>query len=544
MVSIQRLVALLILCTALLCLPLRAEANRTVRVGVYQNPPGVSILENGKVQGFYIDILEETASEEGWQLLYVPGNWADGLARLESNEIDLLVAIAHTQERSKKYQFTRETVFSNWGQVYTRNAEIQSILHLEKRKVAGMKNDIYTIRFVELMNSFNIPFTLVETDEYRDIFKQIANGTVDAGVISRANAKAMEQDFDLFRSPIVCCPMEIRYATLKGRNLEILDGLDRHIGQMRKNKESLYYRSLERWFGGEGKREFPAWLIWALAVISGAAVLLSVGIFILRRQARLIAEKLEQSYADKRAMEVKMLAASKLATIGEVATGVAHELNQPLTYISTFTQNMEVSLQNNTLDIERIKKRIGTVNEQFRRIDEIIRHLQTFGRKDETIGGNSMQPIHLSEVVDKTLLFLGERIRLRNIALEKNYAEGVPKIAGNMTRLEQIFINFFQNAIHALANRERATITITIKHLPESHKVQVQFTDNGMGMEPEVRKKIFEPFFTTKGIGEGTGLGLSIVYGIVQEHGGSINCISEPGIGTTFALLFPEKNDA
>jgi C4-dicarboxylate-specific signal transduction histidine kinase len=337
--------------------------------------------------------------------------------------------------------------------------------------------------------------------------------------------------------------MEIRYATLKGRNGDILDGLDRQIGLMRKDKESLYYRSLEQWFGNEAKREFPDWLIWALAIITGAAIVLAVGLFILRRQARLIEEKLEQSYADKREMEVKMLAASKLATIGEVATGVAHELNQPLTYISTFTQNMEVSLQNNTLDLERIKRRIGTVNEQFRRIDEIIRHLQTFGRKDETIGGNSMQSIQLAEVVEKTLLFLGERIRLRNIMLEKNFAANVPPIAGNMTRLEQIFINFFQNAIHALANTEHAAITITIEYLEENQKVQVQFTDNGMGMEPAVRKKIFEPFFTTKGIGEGTGLGLSIVYGIVQEHGGSVTCISEPGIGTTFALLFPVKVD-
>jgi signal transduction histidine kinase len=520
-----------------------AESARMFRVGVYQNPPGVSLDEQGKAQGFYIDILEETAAAEGWQVQYIAGTWADNLGRLESGEIDLLVAIAHTQERTKKFQFTRETVFSNWGQVYARNAEVQSILNLEKRKIAGMKDDIYTIRFVELMNSFNIPFTLVETDAYRDIFKLIADGTVDAGVISRANAKAMEQDYDLFRTPIVCCPMEIRYATLKGRNGDILDGLDRQIGLMRKDKESLYYRSLEQWFGNEAKREFPDWLIWALAIITGAAIVLAVGLFILRRQARLIEEKLEQSYADKREMEVKMLAASKLATIGEVATGVAHELNQPLTYISTFTQNMEVSLQNNTLDLERIKRRIGTVNEQFRRIDEIIRHLQTFGRKDETIGGNSMQSIQLAEVVEKTLLFLGERIRLRNIMLEKNFAANVPPIAGNMTRLEQIFINFFQNAIHALANTEHAAITITIEYLEENQKVQVQFTDNGMGMEPAVRKKIFEPFFTTKGIGEGTGLGLSIVYGIVQEHGGSVTCISEPGIGTTFALLFPVKVD-
>ncbi|MEO5341400.1 MAG: transporter substrate-binding domain-containing protein [Magnetococcus sp. MYC-9] len=538
----MRMLSALVLAVSLL-VPLLADAGRDVRVGVYQNRPGVFMTEDGQVNGFYIDLLEETASRENWQLHYVPGTWPEGLARMESGEIDLLVAIAHTLDRTRKFDFTRETVFSNWGQVYVRSPEIQSILHLEGRKVAGLKGDIYTMRFTDLMDSFHISHQLIETAEYTDVMRLIADGLVDAGVISRSNGVTVEKNYNVFRSPIVCCPVEIRYATLKGKNPDLLESLDRAVALMKTDKGSLYYRSLEQWFGGGAKDKLPAWLVWALAITSGVALLLAVGVLILRRQRRLIEAKLEGSYAEQRSLEVKMLAASKLATIGEVATGVAHELNQPLTYISTFTQNLEISLQNDSLNIERMKKRIVTVNEQFRRIDEIIRHLQTFGRKDDTIGANNAQTIYLAEVVEKTLLFLGERIRLRNITLEKLFDEHVPPIAGNMTRLEQIFINFFQNAIHALAGREDATITIAISHLPDSHKVQVQFTDNGTGMPPDVRKKIFEPFFTTKGIGEGTGLGLSIVYGIVQEHGGSITCLSEPGQGTTFALLFPEKTE-
>ncbi|MEO5363243.1 MAG: transporter substrate-binding domain-containing protein [Magnetococcus sp. DMHC-8] len=531
----------LMLLTACLLCPWLAEAGRDVRVGVYQNRPGVFMDEGGEARGFYIDILEEVAAREGWRLDYVPGTWSEGLAHLDSGTIDILVAIAHTPERVKKYAFTRETVFSNWGQVYVRTPDIQSILQLEGRKIAGLKDDIYTIRFVELMKSFNISHRLVETTEYREVLRLIAYGAVDAGVLSRSNAQIIEGEYDVFRSPIVCCPVEIRYAALHGRNQDLLDALDRNVQVLRADKSSLYYRSMERWFGSQGKEGFPTWLLWVLAVVTGVTVLLTAGVIMLRRQRRLIEAKLEVSYNNQRAMEIKMLAASKLATIGEVATGVAHELNQPLTYISTFTQNLEVALQSDTVNLERIKKRIVTVNEQFRRIDEIIRHLQTFGRKEDTIGSANTQDIRLSEVVEKTLLFLGERIRLRNITLDKQFDPRVPLIQGNMTRLEQIFINFFQNAIHALAGRDNATITIAIHYLPDSQKVQVQFTDNGTGMEPEVRKKIFEPFFTTKGVGEGTGLGLSIVYGIVQEHGGSITCISELGLGTTFALLFPEK---
>ena len=263
----------------------------------------------------------------------------------------------------------------------------------------------------------------------------------------------------------------------------------------------------------------------------------------LNTMANTLASLIERYRQDKSLhdMQVNMLAASKLATLGEVATGVAHEMNQPLTYISTFTQNLETALQNDAVDLDRIKKRIGTVNAQLQRIDVIIRHLQTFGRKDEDLGAGNMKPVNVVNIVENTLLFLGERLRLHNIALEKKFSAGVPAIAGHMNRLEQLFINFFQNAIQALSAKDNAMITVAIAHLSAQNKIQVKFSDNGVGMEPAVREKIFEPFFTTKGIGEGTGLGLAIVYGIVQEHGGTIICESEIDKGTTFTLEFPQS---
>lgn len=516
-----------------------AEAGQTVRVGVYQNRPGVFVTEEGNVVGFYIDVLEETARQEDWQLAYVPGTLAEGLDHLEKGSIDLLVAIAYTQARTEKYDFTHETVFSNWGQVYVQNPDIQSLLDLRGKKIAGLKGDIYTIRFGTLLEGFDIPHQWIQTSEYGEVLELIVAGTVDAGIVSRSNGMVIEKDYKVFRSPIVCCPMEIRYAALKGQHRDLLDAMDRILVQLKRDQTSVYYRAMEHWFGRAPKETFPVWVLWALAILMGVAILLVVGIVMLRHQRRMIEEKLETSYTAQRAMEVKMLAASKLATIGEVATGVAHELNQPLTYISTFTQNLEMSLQEDTLNLERIKRRIGTVNEQFQRIDDIIRHLQTFGRKDEMVGESRASPLQVADVIGKTQLFLGERIRMRNITLEERFEAQCPPILGHVNRLEQVFINFFQNAIHALADTADARIIVSVGHLSEEGNVQVQFSDNGAGMEPAVREKIFEPFFTTKGVGEGTGLGLSIVHGIVQEHGGTIVCTSEPGQGTTFTLLFP-----
>lgn len=184
-------------------------------------------------------------------------------------------------------------------------------------------------------------------------------------------------------------------------------------------------------------------------------------------------------------MQVKMLATSKLALIGEVATGVAHEINQPLTFISFCLQRLDMELQRGSISLDTAKSKyksigeieqvVNTSNEQIQRIDDIIRHLQTFGRNDEMIDGStSIENIELQTVVENTLLFLEERIRLRNIKLIKNFTS-VPPVHGKMTKLEQIFVNLFQNAIHALQDQKNGIITVTIDYLKaensKSHSV-------------------------------------------------------------------------
>ena len=527
----------------ILLVPSVHAVEREIRVGIYQNRPGVFWENPEKIKGFYVEMLEYAAQKEGWNIHYVPGSWSQGLDRLNKGDIDLLLAIAYTQEREKRYSFTKETVFSNWGQVYVKDLKIQSLLNLKDRTVAGMKEDIYTVRFSQLLKNFDISFTLVETSEYATVIQKVADGSVDAGVVSRSNGLTIEKEYDLFRSPIVCCPMEIRYATKKGTNQDLLDKLDIHVRTLKQESDSLYYTAMARWFGtGVEEKNLPAWLLWILIGISGTALLLGVGIVILGRQRTIIEQKLAATYDEKRSMEIKMFASSKLATLGEVATGVAHEINQPMTYISAFTQNLEQNLKKGTVNMERLKGRIGTVNQQIVRIDGIIRHLQTFGRSDtnEEIG-KIQERVKIEQIIENTLMFLGERLRLKNIVLEKHFDANVPPISGRINRLEQVFINFFQNAIHALATKQDAKIVLSVRHLKQSNEVQILFSDNGVGMTQTVLEKMYEPFFTTKEVGEGTGLGLSIVYGIIQEHKGSLNCSSQLGQGTTFTLRFPTE---
>ncbi len=142
------------------------------------------------------------------------------------------------------------------------------------------------------------------------------------------------------------------------------------------------------------------------------------------------------------------------------------------------------------------------------------------------------------------MLLIGEKLRLGNIRIETHIDEDLPSIVGNSNQLEQVFINLFQNAADAFKDQKGSPkITVGMRLSLEQAGVEIEFSDNGMGIAPEHLQRIFDPFFTTKEVGKGTGLGLSIVYGIVQDHGGTITCNSKLGEGASFLITLPGQGE-
>jgi signal transduction histidine kinase len=151
-----------------------------------------------------------------------------------------------------------------------------------------------------------------------------------------------------------------------------------------------------------------------------------------------------------------------------------------------------------------------------------------------------MQPINIEDVIDNTMLLMGERIRLSNITLVRNIDANIPNFPGNANQLEQVFINLLQNAIDAFPiDKDDAEIRIAARYSVKKKSLILKFYDNGSGIKKEIIDKIFEPFYTTKEVGKGTGLGLSIVYGIISEHNGTIHCDSTVNKGTVFTITIP-----
>ena len=238
---------------------------------------------------------------------------------------------------------------------------------------------------------------------------------------------------------------------------------------------------------------------------------------------------------ERREAEVKMLSQAKLASLGEIATGIAHEINQPLTFIQIIIQSTDRDIERGCLDIGELSADLKESTRQIHRITRIINHLRTFGRTDS----GEFTDQSLPDILDNALILYQQTLQVKDITLETTAAPGLPAIYGNAIQLEQVFINLLQNAIDALDGVSQPTIEISFSY--EDGSVITTFADNGCGIGEQNATKIFEPFFTTKPIGKGTGLGLSIVYGIIADHGGTIECQSGPERGCRLVITLPES---
>ncbi len=241
---------------------------------------------------------------------------------------------------------------------------------------------------------------------------------------------------------------------------------------------------------------------------------------------------LRETTREIRDKQEQLVQAGKLATLGELTTGVAHELNNPLNNIGLFIGNVLDRIAVGEHDAEKFAADLDKAMEQVRKATEIITHLRTFGRPASV----RFERVDLGEVVERSLSLVQEQLRLRGISVTVEAPAEPIVVLGNPIQLEQVFINLLTNARDALENAERKEVLITY---PSGDEARVTFCDTGPGIDPGSEQRIFDPFFTTKEVGAGTGLGLSITYSILQDHGGQIWVERDPEGGAVFQVELP-----
>ena len=231
----------------------------------------------------------------------------------------------------------------------------------------------------------------------------------------------------------------------------------------------------------------------------------------------------------KNQTNLKLMRSEKLAALGRMAAGIAHEINNPLTGVLMYGY---ILLENMPHDSQE-RKDMETIINETTRCREIIRDLLDFSRENVP----EKKPVDMNQVIDKAVSIIDKKLYFEKIEIVRDFSDALPGVPADSNQLQQVFINLFLNAVEAMPDGGR----LVIRTAPgrDNMSVIIRITDTGTGIPPENTDKIFDPFFTTKEIGKGTGLGLAVTYGIIQKHGGQIVFESEPGRGTSFIIKLP-----
>ena len=235
-----------------------------------------------------------------------------------------------------------------------------------------------------------------------------------------------------------------------------------------------------------------------------------------------------------REMRGRLMESDRLAAVGELVAGVAHEVNNPLSSISAFAQLL---LRDGGLTPAQ-RELVDVIKSETQRASQVVKDLLAFARRSEAL----REPLDLNGVLSRTLRMRGYQLTSNKIQLETDLAPDLPAVFGDARQLQQVFLNLVTNAIQAMVTLGGGTLFVTTRH--EEPEIIVEVRDTGPGIPDSARAHIFEPFFTTKGEGEGTGLGLSVSYGIVTAHGGTVEVADTSTAGTTFRVSLPAADDA
>ncbi|MBN1603747.1 MAG: transporter substrate-binding domain-containing protein [Chitinispirillaceae bacterium] len=523
-------------------------ASRTIRVGVYNNPPKVMIDSTGKAGGIFIELLEAIAKEEQWSLKYVYGSWERSLNRLENDSIDLMPDVAFSPDRGERFQFNQITVLSSWLQLFCRkDVNIESMSDLNGKTIAVLEGSVQQEVLRRARDQLSLSFDVVTLSEIEEIIDFIRNRNADAMINSRFFGYNKGNNGVLIASPLVLYPTTLHFTTAKGRNLDLLKSIDKHLAGMLNNPGSAYYNILLNWLHEKPRTFIPRIVFYIIISIFVALLFFTIVSIVLKwkvkqRTSELAKKNSELSSAlnELKNAQEEAIKREKLHAFGQLSCGIAHDFNNLLTPILTYSDILINDLQmlKNT---ELLKQYLTQINNAAVHGRDIVHRLQDFYRSARYTENPEVIDINqiIRDVVNLTRIRWTHHTtdnEVSRIHVVFNLTDGA-LITGKKSEIHEILLNLVLNAADAMP--EGGTLTITTE---VNNGLEIIVKDTGIGMPEEVVTKCMQPFFTTKGE-MGTGMGLTMTQSVVKEHNGTVQIKSQPGEGTEIRLQFPELSE-
>jgi polar amino acid transport system substrate-binding protein len=571
----RRLLAAALAAGALLALGVPSAARSapprgTLIVGADRAYPPYEFLDkDGKPAGYNVELTRAIGEVMGLEVEFRFGDWSEMRAALDRGEIDVLEGISFSDERARTLDFSpphaivHHAIFARKG-----TPAVGSLDALRGKEVIVFGGGIMD----ETLTRRGLGERLVRTGTPADALRLLASGEHDYVAVALLPGIWITRELGLTNVvPVARSVAAERYGfAVKKGNGELLARLDEGLAILKKT--GRYDELHQRWLGVLEPQglSFATVVRWgALVVVPLLLVLAGTVVWSrsLQRQVAVRTASLEREAAERqRAVEElrdhqqQLVQADKMAALGVLVAGVAHEINNPNGLVLLNMPLLRAALADALAALEargdtggltlaglpfaRVRDELPSLLDEMhaggRRIKHIVEDLKAFARRED-------HPVHealdVNEVARAVVRLVRNAIRKATGTFEVALGEGLPRVRGNPQRIEQVVVNLLLNACEALPDGGRA-VRLRTRLDAEGGRVVIEVQDEGVGIPPEHLARIEEPFFTTKRTAGGTGLGLSVSAGIVKEHGGTLEFSSEVGAGTTARLALPVAAEA
>lgn len=518
--------------------------------GDHYHPPYEFLDEDGEPAGYNVELTRAIAEVMGIEVRIELKPWSEVRRELEQGEIDILQGMSYSEARTARFDFAPPHAIVHQSIFARRGDPVVEVEELHGKEVIVQRGDIMHDYLIE----HDIGAVVIPVDTHADALRALAAGQHDYALVANLPALYLSRELGLTNLVPVARPFSLRYgyAVRQGdanllakfsEGLAILKNTGRH--------QAIY----DRWLGPlEGREGIPWQKVGQVGAALSALLLLVLGAIVMWN--RTLKRQVASRTAELRQHQQQLIQADKMASLGILVSGVAHEINNPS---SLLLLNLPV-LRDAYADAEPILEAhyrthgdfpfgglpysrmreelpcmIDDMQEGTRRIKRIVGDLKDFARQG---GDEQGESIDLNAVVGTAIRLVDSSIRKATRRFATHYAEDLPAIEGNAQRIEQVVINLVLNACQALQDPAQG-IQLTTRHDSGTGRVVLEVRDEGRGIEPESMNRLTDPFFTTRRECGGTGLGLSVSAGIVREHHGTLTFESSPGEGTTVTLALP-----
>ncbi|MBN2557398.1 MAG: transporter substrate-binding domain-containing protein [Clostridia bacterium] len=520
----------------------------------YDYPP-FSVTEGGVADGFSVELLKAVAEEAGISLSFKIDRWSTIKQELEEGKLDVLPLVGYTEERDKYFDFSVPYIVMH-GNIFVRKEDtgISSEEDLPGKEIIVMEGDNaqeYAIRI-------GLGEHLISVDTYEEAFRLLsegrydavlAQGLVGARLIDMLGIRNVEAVTKLDNDGITeitenLSGFEQKFCfAVKEGNHELLSKLNEGLAIVSAN--GRYSDIYEKWFPYllNNKPTFEEIAVNVLMItLPILFIILFASLVYVRNKVKKKTIELEKANREILSMEGYLRNQQKLEAIGVLASGVAHEINNPVNGIMNYCQLILEAVDKDSEIAEYARESIHETT----RVSKIVKNLLQFSRDEQT----RYEKVTIYQMLSQILSLIQAIIQKDQIELTIDIPEDLPEIYCHDQQIQQVLMNLITNARDSVNKKYLSSPGAKkMKLSAESYEhsggtwVRIMVEDNGTGIDDSVRDRIFDPFFTTKGRHEGMGLGLSISYGIIREHGGDLRFETIEGGGIRFIAELPVKTD-